>query len=334
MVMAQSGSLPQIEALLGFPAWFREGTSLGLNVNPVPDEISVADGMRMVVNMCEHGAVPQVLAAIIRAPRVLHSRGWAAGLTFAPSLGDALARIIDQFQNSNPYMHIKLEAVSGQAVIQLEIDAFVPTIAHSFCGMGALLQIYRYLEPYGTGTMGECVLESAADESPELMTLKDYLLSELHFGADSYRIRFPGSWLNRPNPDFKPDVWHGLTIGTVGRQVGLDLITEAVRSEVRAALGRSERPPSLAEMATRIGLSERTLVRRLTSVGSSYSRLIDGERQALAARLIIDPDVSLQQIADRLAFGDRQGFGRAFRTWFGDSPGRYRRRVLAARRVA
>jgi AraC-like DNA-binding protein len=329
-----SGSLPQLEALLGFPTWFRDGTSLDPAVSPIPDEIQLADGMRMVVNMCAQGAVPQVLAAIIRAPRVLHSRGWAAGLIFAPTLGDALARIVDQFQTSNPHIRVKLEAISGQAVLQVDIDATVPKIAHAYCGMGALFQIYRHIQPYGLGSMRECVLETAADDSPALMTLKDFLPAALHFGADGYRIRFPGSWLNRPNPDSQPDLWRGLTNGTGALRIGQDLVTEAVRTEVGSALARSERPPPLAEMASRVGLSERTLVRRLTNAGSSYSRLIDGERQALAARLIIDSDVSLQQMADRLAFSDRQGLGRAFRAWFGESPGRYRRRLLGARGVA
>jgi AraC-like DNA-binding protein len=289
--------------------------------------------MQMVVNMCTHGVVPQVLSAMIRAPRVLHRRGWAAGLAFAPTLGDALARFVEQFQISNPYMSVHLKINSVQAVIQVEIDASIPKVTHAYCGMGALFQIYRCMQPYGFDVSPEWVLETAADEE-DFRFLQIFLSTELHFGSDGYRIRFPKSWLRHPNPDFEPDLWRRLTNATVGQNGGQDLVAQAVRAEVSSALERSERPPPLEEMARRFGVSERTLVRRLTKAGTGYSCLINEERQALAARLIIDPEVSLQQIADRLAFGDRQGFGRSFRAWFGESPGRYRRRRLSACDVA
>lgn len=289
--------------------------------------------MQIVVNMCTHGVVPQVLSAMIRAPRVLHRRGWAAGLAFAPTLGHALARFVEQFQVSNPYMSVHLKIEPAQVVLEVEIDAAVPKIANAYCGIGALFQIYRCMQSYGFDISSQWILEAAVDDE-ELRDLQIYLLAELRFGSDGYRIRFPKSWLNHPNPDFEPDLWRRLTNATVGQNVGQDLVAQALRTEVSSALERCERPSPLPEMARRFGVSERTLVRRLTKAGTSYSRLINEERQALAARLIVDPDVSLQQIADRLAFGDRQGFGRAFRAWFHESPGRYRRRLLSAPRVA
>jgi AraC-like DNA-binding protein len=326
--LVASGALPQLEALLGFPAWFRDGTGLGPANSPFPDAVTITDGMRMVVNICVNGAVPQVLASMIRAPRVLHSRGWAAGLGYAPTLGDALARIFDHFPGSNPYLHLLLDCQSGEACVQVAIDAIVPQVAHPYCGMGALLQIYRYVQPYGADARGDCVLEVATTATPELMALQGFLAAELRFGAAAYRLRFPQSWLHRPNPDFEPDLWRMLAPGSGGQAARQDTQAAMVRRVVRTALEGSQRPPALAEMARQAGLSQRTLVRRLTLAGTSYSRLIDSERRALAARLIVDPEVSLQKLADRLAFGDRQAFGRAFRGWFGKSPGRYRRRLL------
>jgi AraC-like DNA-binding protein len=330
--MVHSGSLPQLEALLGFPRWFREGTGLGPADTPFPEEIALADGMRAIANICAHGAMPQVLAAIIRAPQVIFSRGWGDGLALAPSLGDALARATKLFPVSNPYMRLRLECASGEAVVGVEIDAIVPDTIRPLSGTGALLLLYRLVQPYASGAMRECVLESAADGTPELMALQDLVEAQLRFGTKSYLLRFPEPWLTRENPNADAALWQ-LQINRMAgsRQISTP-VTRAVSEAVRTCLEQGRKQPPLAEMAARLGLSERTLVRRLTEAGTSYSRLIDDARRATAARLIADPTIRLQQIADRLAYTDRQGFGRAFREWFGESPGRYRRRVIGAPR--
>jgi AraC-like DNA-binding protein len=322
-----SGSLPQLEALLGFPPWFRDGTRLGPPDRPFPDAVTITDGMRVVANICENGAVPKVLAAIMRAPRVLHTSGWSAGAAFAPSLGDALAGIVERFPTSNPFMRLALHADGGRAVVAVTIDAAVPRFARSYVGMGALFLIYREVQPYGGDAMRECLIESAADASPDLAALQELLEAELRFGADAYRLRFPESWLRRRNPQAEPQLWRALASMDARQAPGPTPLAQDVSALVRNALEGGERLPRLAEAAMRLTLSERTLVRRLTQAGTSYLRLVDSERRALASRLIADPALSLQQIADRLAYGDRQGFGRAFRGWFGESPGRFRRRL-------
>ena len=48
---------------------------------------------------------------------------------------------------------------------------------------------------------------------------------------------------------------------------------------------------------------------------------------------LLNSDHSVATIAFRLGYQDPSNFGRAFRGWFGTSPGRYRARERARRRA-
>jgi AraC-like DNA-binding protein len=67
-----------------------------------------------------------------------------------------------------------------------------------------------------------------------------------------------------------------------------------------------------------MGLSQRTLVRRLAGSGVSFRGLVDAELKDRARRLLGGGALSRIEIADRLGFADGTGFSRACRRWFRD----------------
>ena len=89
-----------------------------------------------------------------------------------------------------------------------------------------------------------------------------------------------------------------------------------------------ERPgvfPALPAAAAAMGLSTRTLRRRLTNEGTSYRAELEGLRRELAARYLADTGLSVSETAARLGYADVAAFGHAFRRWYGQSPGRWQR---------
>ena len=74
-------------------------------------------------------------------------------------------------------------------------------------------------------------------------------------------------------------------------------------------------------------LSQRTLQRRLQEENSSFQQLLDETRRELAVQYLAQPDRSLLEIAYLLGFADPSNFFRAFRRWFGTTPGEYRSRL-------
>jgi AraC-like DNA-binding protein len=90
--------------------------------------------------------------------------------------------------------------------------------------------------------------------------------------------------------------------------------------------GGGDAPPSLVQVARRLRLSPRTLVRRLGARGTSFRDLVAEHRRRRAAELLLQPELSIGEIAERLGYRDPTNFARACRRWFGFSPRAYRAR--------
>jgi AraC-like DNA-binding protein len=88
---------------------------------------------------------------------------------------------------------------------------------------------------------------------------------------------------------------------------------------------------SVAGAARALGMSARTLQRRLQERGVSFDEVFDDTRKSLALRYLRDPALSIQEASHLLGFGDLRGFYRAFRRWEGCTPATFRKRVGAAR---
>lgn len=87
----------------------------------------------------------------------------------------------------------------------------------------------------------------------------------------------------------------------------------------------SEGAPTLAQTAGRIGVSSRTLQRRLAADDKAYQDLVTEARRALAERLLSRTDYALAEVAFLTGFSDQSTFSRAFKRWNGTTPAGYRR---------
>jgi AraC-like DNA-binding protein len=73
-------------------------------------------------------------------------------------------------------------------------------------------------------------------------------------------------------------------------------------------------------VASNLGMSNRTLARRLSEEGTSYAAILDELRRDLSARYLKDPGLSLNQIAWLLGYSMVTSLNHAFRRWTGRSP--------------
>lgn len=96
-----------------------------------------------------------------------------------------------------------------------------------------------------------------------------------------------------------------------------------VRCEMIRRLALEE--PLIEDVAPGLGLSVRTLQRRLAQRGTHYAALLDDARRQLAEAYLSRWSGSLADIAGRLGFADAANFSRAFRRWKGMTPGQWRR---------
>ncbi len=86
-------------------------------------------------------------------------------------------------------------------------------------------------------------------------------------------------------------------------------------------------PLPMTAVASRCGVSPRTLMRRLKAEGTSYQRLLDARRQERALWLLQHTSRAVEDIAAELGFVDTSNFSRTVRRWFGTTPRRIRATV-------
>jgi AraC-like DNA-binding protein len=103
-------------------------------------------------------------------------------------------------------------------------------------------------------------------------------------------------------------------------------------TRVRRLIGSAEDGfRTLEQVAPHVGLSPRTLRRRLAAKGSPFSAMVDDERRDRALRLLRTSDLSIGDVAGRLEYTSASSFVRAFRRWTGKTPSMYRRDVSRSR---
>ncbi|HEY0342400.1 MAG TPA: AraC family transcriptional regulator, partial [Steroidobacteraceae bacterium] len=103
----------------------------------------------------------------------------------------------------------------------------------------------------------------------------------------------------------------------------------ALVGEVRVAIARqlSEgRRPSIAAVARRLKVSNRTLQRRLDECKTSFQQQLAGVRRTTASRLLANTELDPVAIAMLLGFMEPNSFARAFRAWERTTPLRWRQR--------
>ena len=74
------------------------------------------------------------------------------------------------------------------------------------------------------------------------------------------------------------------------------------------------------EIAGRLGMSQRTLARRLSQEGVTFSGIVERLRSTLAEQYLKDPRLSVSQVAWLLGYQEVSAFTHAFRRWTGKTP--------------
>jgi AraC-like DNA-binding protein len=83
-------------------------------------------------------------------------------------------------------------------------------------------------------------------------------------------------------------------------------------------------PPRIEAVARALGLSRRSLQRRLQDEGTTFQALLDDTRRALALERLRNPTTTLTEVALLAGFADASSFHHAFRRWTGTTPREHR----------
>ena len=103
-----------------------------------------------------------------------------------------------------------------------------------------------------------------------------------------------------------------------------DSLIERLRTIIKEQLNGGD--ASLERVAQQLGMSGRTLQRKLRDHGSSHQELLDEMRRDLAMRYLREPEMAICEVAYLLGFSESSALHRAFKRWTGMTPSEFRRR--------
>ncbi len=265
--------------------------------------------------------------------------GYAFGLEMKPTahgfLGYALmtcptgrdaVRLGERFVRLRvPSKRLKLVIEDETAILVLEDRVREMSVHRQFLLEVITAAIWRAAELLlGEKPEGEIWVDYP--EPPYYERLRDSL-PRIRFGMPRNELRFPRAYLERTFVLSDPLASRQAVTRLEQELRMLGEEDDDVPERVRATLRDEEHPfGELAYVAKRLGMSERTLKRRLKVKGASFQRLLDEARAERAKVLLQDGAVSVDQVAEKLGYGDPANFTRAFRKWTGFSPSVWRKR--------
>lgn len=184
----------------------------------------------------------------------------------------------------------------------------------------SLLRMLRYL---GVLADQSCLRVTFPYERPAHGAEYDRIFGErAHFGERSFSIVFPRAWLDHPASNRNAEL-HRLLEEQAEHWRARMLNQLPVTRQLARHLGAA--PPGSIEMpraARALGLSERSLRRKLAAEGTSYAELVDNTRVERARQLLAEGK-PIKLVAAQVGFASVNAFHRAFKRWTGSSPGKH-----------
>ena len=153
---------------------------------------------------------------------------------------------------------------------------------------------------------------------------ENLLMCPVEFGSQATEIYYDPSVL-----DERPPLTNRITLATLResceRLVGNTKLGHGTARAVRSVLmERAGEFPSMTAVARELGVTTRTLRRRLLNESLSFSQVFDQLRSELAIKYLSSNDFTTDDIAMLLDFSDASNFRKSFRRWTGKNPHEYR----------
>jgi len=249
-----------------------------------------------------------------------------AGLPFyiasaANDIGEALALFARYSRIVNEAMRIKLVRAPDGVVAEITFGD------HSLHGAKQVTEfatavILKGVREVAGRNIRPMHVSFAHGRNSDLRAFERYFRCPVEFGASRDQLAFSNETLALPLVTADPRLLETLRpicdAAAKERNTAIGSLRAAVEKETQKLLphGKAKRH----SVARSLGLSERTLTRKLADEGTTYEQISDQLRQSLALQYIKEQGVSLSQIAWLLGYEGPASFNRAFRRWTGRSP--------------
>ena len=295
-------------------------------------DISTADEITMVRNLLRLARDPAGIGVAVGSRINLTNLGMFGFAAMACGTLRELISVGLRFFSLST-LHVSIQLSEGPAECEIVLDAgHLPDDVRRFFVerdiAGVVATVPAFVHPVLARYVDQISFELAAGEEYLRPLLDRVAIRHVEFDRERSVIRAPREMLDEPLPQADP---HTLAACVAECERILERrqrhhgLSARVRSVLLSAPGEM---PGLNTVATSLHMHPRTLRRRLAGEDTSFRAITNDVRATLAAELLSQVGLSVEQVARRLGYAETAAFNHAFARWYGLAPNEYRRRQV------
>ncbi len=316
LVLREFGTTPEARAAV------LEGVDAKATI--AAGEITLGEQVRQVRNVNRREAAGWGLRMGSRFDAAAHGPIGFASVS-APTLGDSIAVVARYGYVRSPYYRMESMRRGETFIlriietIEFDDDVRLPLMET------LLLSIQSLVETVFAAPMRQAEFRIAMPPPPYAEQYEDAFHSPVRFDAKHTEVALPARWLAIPSPMADPVTYAEAMrkLEALAARLHGDAFVVARVEQFLHSQPDGDVP--LEDVARTLGISGRTLGRKLQDAGTSYREIVEAHLRERAVALLADPALTIAEIGYRLGYEDPANFGRAFRRWFSVSPGQFRK---------
>jgi len=200
--------------------------------------------------------------------------------------------------------------------------------------VGITLAFLLELGRRGTGQPLTAKFVEFSQPMGDVQALEAYFGCHIRIGTNCNRLMLHREDLDRPFASYNAELLEILTPildKSLDEQHPDRSITDMVKWIMKRILTGGR--PDIQTVASELGMSDRTLQRRLTDESTSFKHLLTQVRHEQAREYLADPSLDIKEVAALIGYEDQNSFYRAFRLWEGATPSNWRTNHLSTNSI-
>ncbi len=247
----------------------------------------------------------------------------------APDLRTSL-KLLERFAKTRAIpLSYHLQPIPGGARLHMQLTAYMGTLKREYTEWGLMIALSTNAPQVEDALLrpSRIVLDYPRPAYGEIYD--ELLQCPVEFGAASCYMDFSDAALDRPTVNSNRELQHFC-------EQRCELILHELQDSgdfvqrVRARLLAGPPPfPDADAVAAGMHISSRVLRRRLQEEGRSFRQIVQQVREELARQYLTKVDLTVDEVSTLLGYSEAPAFSRAFKSWTGQSPERFRESLLA-----